>query len=120
MLFPAVNHMGASDAEVPADLCLHQRIIRWAGAELQPLWAPMMEDVLSALDMSSSSQHEWEGQQFAELAILILEAEHNAVPVAKAVSCLGVRGRATLEALIRANLIAYRPNSGILSASRLA
>ena len=71
-----------------------------------------MPDLLSAL---ASDSRGWTPLQFAALAEQLLAAEHNALPVTVAQACLGAKGERTLQALVKANLLAYRPPSGILS-----
>lgn len=71
-------------------------------AALRSVWNPL----IAAVEAGLYEDRLWTPQQYSSIAQAILSSSHQAVPVSTAVKSIG---KGSLEALVRAELLSYRP-----------
>ena len=77
-------------------------------AALKEIWRIPLNEVESGLDEGLP----WSEMQYCTILQLILEADHAAVIARNAYPKLKPGGKQAVQAMVKANLLAYRPASG--------
>ena len=76
-------------------------------AALEKIWFPLF----SQLEAGLSTEYTWSPEQYKTVLNSLLSSEHYAVPVTVISRKLGEDGKQIVRAMVRENLLSYRPPS---------
>ena len=89
------------DIVYPQDRCA-------CAAALKKIWFPLLSQAQAGL----STEYTWSPEQYKTVLNSLLSSEHYAVPVTVISRKLGDDGEQIVRAMVRENLLSYRPPSG--------
>ena len=87
-------------------LCPEERCA--CAAALKKIWIPLLSQVEAGL----RTKYPWSPGQYKTVLNSLLSSEHHAVPVTVISRKLGDDGEEIVDAMVRENLLSYRPLSG--------
>ena len=87
-------------------LCPEERCA--CAAALKKIWVPLFGQAEAGL----STEYTWSPEQYKTVLNSLLSSEHHAMPVTVISRKLGDDGKQIVRAMVKANLLSYRPWSG--------